>query len=131
MRCSKPSYLLWKVGRLLALGLLGIIGALMVLIILFQSAQSNHRGIDDREKAELKSIFSRAIAEGSIFDPPADQESFSVTSRHGNDPYIISYTNSTGERVGFFASKNFPYGGLWTFKDLARKQPDWYRLTNE
>lgn len=122
-----------KLGDFLALVVWGIVGAIVLLFILFQAGQWYLRGIDRRERAEVKLIFSQAIADGTIYDPPIHQDAFIVTSRHGNDPYSVWFTNSEGERAGFFVSKSFPYHPLWTFKDLTRRQPDFYRnrLINE
>lgn len=124
---------LQKLGDFLSLAFWGIIGAVVLLIILFQVAQWHLRNIDRTEKAEVKLIFSQAIADGSVYDPPARSDAFIVTSRHGNDPYTVWFTNSASQRAGFFVSKSFPYHGLWTFKDLTRKQADFYRdrITNE
>lgn len=122
-----------KPGDFLALAVWATVGAVVLLFILFQAGQWYLRGIDRREKAEVKLIFSQAIADGTIYDPPIHQDAFLVTSRHGNDPYSVWFTNSKGEKAGFFVSKSFPNHPLWTFKDLNRRQPDFYRnrLTNK
>ena len=83
--------------------------------------------MDRLERMELKSIFSAAIRDGAIPDPPIPGHLFSITSRHGNDPYAIWYTNSSGERAGYFVSKIFPNEGLWNFKELKRSPHIFYR----
>ena len=110
-----------------------IIGAVVLLIVFSQAAQWNLRAIGNREKAELELVFAQAIADGTVFDPPAHHDSFIVTSRHGNNPYSIWFTNSMSERVGFFVTKSFSSHGVWTFKDLTERQPDFYRsrITND
>lgn len=68
----------------------------------------------EQDKVELKIIFSKAILDGTVIDPPTPATAFTITSRHGNAPYIVSFTNSVGQRTGYFVSKN----DLWEFKSL-------------
>jgi hypothetical protein len=133
MTSSKSSIVFQKIGRFLAFFTCAIIGAAVLLIIFFQIGQWHLRRIDLREKAELTLVFSRAIADGTVVDPPARQDAFVVTSRHGSNPYNVWFTNSANERVGFFVSKDCSPPGTWTFKDLTRRQSDFYRsrITNE
>ena len=106
-------------GKIFLLSLLCILGASGLLYAFFQIGQSRLREIDKREKEELKTVFSKAIIDGAVANPPTPSNAFVVTSRHGNDPYTIWFTNSTGQRDGYFVSKNFPERNAWKFKSLS------------
>ena len=89
----------------------------MLLFFLFQLAEWHSRGVTLRDKAELTLIFSQAIEDGTIHDPPIPPSAFMVRPQHGS--YTILFTNAARERTGYFVSKSFANKDGWKFKELS------------
>jgi len=111
------SSFLRKVGNLFALGFWGIIGAVILLILLFQAGHWFLRESSKHKKAEIAAIFARAINDGEVSDVAGGK--FVVTQRHTGDPfYTIWFTNTVGQRAGYFVSADKQGRKIWEFKEL-------------
>lgn len=97
---------------------LGSFGLLAGVVILGKEPMQRERRF---EMADVRSVFSKAVKEGQLtasFDLAKD---FIVTSRHGTQPYIISFENSEGQRAGFMVCS---VPGGWEFWPLRERGRD-------
>lgn len=69
-----------------------------------------------KERTELGILFTQAIADGTVSG--VKDRKFVLTTSHGG-MYTFSFTNSLGERAGYFVSRSLPPGQLWEFKELT------------
>jgi len=91
---------------------LGSFGLLAGVVILGKEPMQRERRF---EIADVRSVFSEAVEDGKLvasFDLAKD---FIVTSRHGAQPYIISFEKSEGQKEGFMVAS---VPGGWEFWPL-------------
>ena len=119
MAISGKGFLL-SAGRVFFATLAIVATVVGIFYVSFQIADRQARERSQREKAELREVFSAAIADGTVVDPPVPPGSFAITSRHGGNPYTISYTNSAHQKTGYFVS-GWDVKGKWNFKEV--KEP--------
>ena len=114
--------------RLLLIVLLSVVGFGAVLYAVFRLGEHHLRAIDRLEKQEVRVIFDSMLAQGEIAFPPQRGTEYIVTSRHGNDPYLMLYTNAEGIRSGFFVTKMvLGKTNTWCFKEFGANQQILYR----
>jgi len=110
-----------KIGEFLGLCFFGIVIGILLLFVLFCAGQWFLHESSKRNKAEIAAIFTQAINEGEVTNVAGGK--FSVTQRHTGDPfYIIWFTNSIGQRNGYFVSEEIYKKGIWEFKELPPEE---------
>lgn len=103
---------------LLTLLFWGTLGAGILLIALFAGGWWLLGENSKKQRSELEILFTQAIADGTVSG--VKDRKFTVTTRHrGDGMHTIWFTNSLGERAGYFVSRNFPPGHVWEFKELT------------
>lgn len=93
----------------------GVLGAGVLGIALFFSTTRFLAEGAKKERTELKEIFAKAISDGTVSG--IKNGKFDVTSKETF--HTIWFTNSLGQRAGYFVSKNLHSRGGWEFKELV------------
>lgn len=97
-----------------------VTGLLIVAVLAYlgwAGSSSIIRAKDRIHRIEVSDLFTQAVAEGLIPNPPAPADSFLITSQHGGQPYIVSYTTAQGQRTGYSVTRD--PSGLWEFHSLT------------
>lgn len=110
-----------KIGDFLGLCFFGIVGAILLMVVLFYAGQWFLRESSKRKKAEIATIFTQAINEREVTNVAGGK--FVVTQRHTGDPfYTIWFSNSIRQRTGYFVSEEIYKKGMWEFKELPAEE---------
>jgi len=106
-----------KIWDFLVLLVCGTIGGIALFAGLLLCGHWYVHKACERDKAELNGIFAQAIADGTV--PDVAKGAFRVTQRHTGDPFFtIWFTNTNGQRTGYFVSEQIYKRGIWEFKEL-------------
>ena len=71
-----------------------------------------------QQKVEVATIFTQAIKDREVTN--VIDGNFIVTQRHmGDGMYTFWFTNTAGERAGYFVSRDLERRNLWEFQELV------------
>jgi hypothetical protein len=105
-----------------------IVGTVLVIVVIvglfqwawFDSSNRFRQRIDRKNRTELTRLFTDMANDGILPNPPYPATNFTLTSRHGMEPYFVSYTDAQRHTRGYSATRILAQKiESWQFEEIV------------